>query len=262
MNQVKQYDEDRDRLAELLEQHTKIPRQRTINFIKQYGAEQMLPCANIICSTEAQRKKLIAVFEFKNAYEKVKQGEITKGYTLDSPDAAMEYFCNYFADAKDREYFVAAYLNNKHDVISTKTISIGSINSSAVYPREILKEALFCNANGVIVSHNHPSGSLKPSSLDLDVTAELRKCFESTGVQVLDHILVAGDRAVSLDNTGHVYEKNTNMGVSKAASPVSEKNMGYKPPRIREQLAFAEKQIAAGGINKTAEKKCHDRESR
>jgi len=262
MSQAKQYDEDRDRLAELLEQHTKIPRQRTINFIKQYGAEQMLPCANIICSTEAQRKKLIAVFELKNAYEKVKQGEKTKCYTLDSSNAAMEYFCNYFADIKDREHFAAAFLNNKHDVITTKTISTGSLNTSLVCPREILKEALFCNANGVIVSHNHPSGSLKPSPQDLDVIAELRKCFESTGVQVLDHILVAGDRAVSLDNTGHVYEKNTNMGVSKAASPVSEKSIEYKPPRIKEQLASAEKQIAAGGMTKTAEKKCHDRESR
>ena len=237
MGNDSQYADDRARLAELLEKHTKIPRQRTINFIKEYGVEQMLPCANILCASEAQRSKLMAVFEFKNMYDIVKQGEKIKAYTLDSPDAAMEYFCNYFADAKDREYFVAAYLDTKHDVIATKVISAGSLNSSAVYPREILKEALFCNANSVMVAHNHPSGSLAASSQDKDVTNELRKAFESTGVQLLDHFVVAGDKAISLDNGSYVHNRQS-ASVSRAASSIAEMTTDYKPPGMKGQLTI------------------------
>ena len=242
-----QYKEDCAKLAGLVEHFTGIPKERTFFFVMQNAADELLPCANSVCETDLQRQKLTAVFEFKNIYEKVKQGEIAKNYTLDSADAAMEYFCNYFADTKDREYFVAAYLSNTHEVITTKTISAGSINSSAVYPREILKEALFCNASGVIVSHNHPSGSLKPSSLDLDVTKELKKSFEATGVQMLDHILVAGDRAVSLNSTGNISHRQDIQKNMKAASPVREKGNTYKPearqPSIREKIAAGRKQL-------------------
>ena len=262
MNQDSQYNEDRDRLAALLEKHTKIPRQRTINFIKDYGVEQILPCANKICATESQRQKLIAVFEFKNTYDMVKQGEQSKNYTLDSQDAALEYFCNYFADTKDREYFVAAYLNSKHEVITTKEISAGSLNSTSIYPREVLKEALFCNANSVMVAHNHPSGALKASAEDHAATSVLRQSFESTGIQLLDHFIVAGDRAMPLENTSNVYHRKTQTTVPRAASSISEKAVDYKPPRIKEQLAMAQKQMALDDLGKPTKSKSHERDGR
>jgi len=262
MNQDNQYNDDTARLAELLEKQTGIPRGRISRFIKENGAGQILPCANQLCSTNAQRNKLTAIFDFKNMYDIVKQGDKNKSYTLDSQEAAMEYFCNYFADTKDREYFVATYLNTKHDVITTKTITAGSLNSSAVYPREILKEALFCNANSVMVAHNHPSGSLTASSLDHDVTRELRKSFESTGIQLLDHFIVAGDRAMPLENTGNIYQRQTQTSFPMAASPASEKAADCKPPRIKEQLAMAQMQMALDDMNIPTKNKSHDRGDR
>jgi DNA repair protein RadC len=262
MEQDNQYSNDAGRLAELLEKHTGIPRRRISTFINGYGVEQILPCANQLCSNDTQRNKLTAIFDFKNMYDLVKQGEKSKGYTLDSAHSAMEYFCNYFADTKDREYFVAAYLNNTHDVITTKTISAGSLNSSAVYPREILKEALFCNANSVMVAHNHPSGSLTASDQDRAVTKELRKCFEATGVQLLDHFVVAGDKAISIEYTSEVYQRKINADIPMAASPASEKAAAYKPPRIKDQLAMAQGQMALDTFNQQTNKKSHDRGDR
>jgi DNA repair protein RadC len=253
-----QHGKDSSRLAELLEKHTGIPRGRISRFISEYGVEQILPCANQLCTTNAQRDKLNAIFDFKNMYELVKQGEKSQTYTLDSPEAAMEYFCNYFADTKDREYFVATYLNTQHEVMATKIIAAGSINSSAVYPREILKEALFCNANSVMVSHNHPSGALTASDLDKNVTKELQKCFEATGIQLLDHFIVAGDKAASLLSTGNVYHRKAQTDIPRAASPAVEKTAEHKPPRIKEQLAMAQMQMDFDDTNRPTNKITRD----
>jgi len=262
MSDNSQYSEDRARLAELLEKHTGIPRRRISTFIQEYGVGEILPCAYKLCSTEAQRNKLNAVFEFKHMYDLVKQGEINQVYALTSREAAADYFCNYFADKKDKEYFVAAYLNSCHEVITTKTMTTGSLTSSAVYNREIIKEALFCNASSVMVAHNHPSGVLEPSPQDHEVTKSLQKGFESTGIQLLDHFVVAGDRAVSVDDTGEVFQRKTQTRISRAASPVSEKSAEYKPMRIKDQLALAQKQLESDTITKPKQTKSHDRGDR
>ena len=257
-----QFAKDAGRLAELLEKHTGIPRRKISAFINDCGVEQILPCANQLCSNSTQRNKLNAIFDFKNMYDLVKQGEKSKSYTLGSPEAAADYFCNYFADTKDREYFVATYLNNKHDVITTKTISAGSLNSAAVYPREILKEALFCNANSVMVAHNHPGGSLTASDLDRKVTRELRECFDMTGIQLLDHFVVAGGKAISTEDSNTIYHRQMDKDIPMAASPVSEKTRAYKPPRIKDQLAMAQKQITLDTFSQRKNPKSHDRGDR
>ena len=261
MIQDKQYSEDVQRLAELLEKHTGIPRKRVSTFIEEYGVGQLLPCANQICTSAAQRNKLNAIFDFKNMYELVKQGENNKVYTLNSSRTAMEYFCNYFADTKDREYIVAAFLNTNLDVIATKTITSGSLNSSAIYPREILKEALFFNAERVMVAHNHPGGNLTASEPDRAATTELHKCFDSTGVQFIDHFIVAGDNAISIENST-TYHRQTKTDIPRAASPTPKKAPENKPSRIKDQLAMAEQQMVLDEFIQNTNKKTHDRDER
>ena len=202
------------------------------------------------------------MFELKKMYEIIKLRELNKEHTLESSDIAKKYFCNYFADKADKENFVAAFLNNMHDVITTKIISTGSLNSSAVHPREIIKEALFCNANSVIVAHNHPSGSLSPSVSDLDSTRELRKCFDATGVTLLDHIIVAGDKAISLADTGNIHHSKIQLNIPKTASPTAEMVVMYKPARNKEQLAMAEHHITVDALKKSQNIKSIDRRSR
>jgi DNA repair protein RadC len=92
----------------------------------------------------------------------------------------------------DRERFLALYLDTRHRVLATETISIGSLNASLVHPREVFKPAVAMSAAAFIVAHNHPSGDPSPSGDDLDLTARLDRCGELLGIALLDH-LVAGD---------------------------------------------------------------------
>ena len=155
----------------------------------------------------------------------------------------MDYFINYFADKKDREQIVAAYLNSQHKLISTKLISTGTLDNAAVYPREIIKEALFCNANSVIVAHNHPGGGISVSTEDRKVTDALAKALRPSGIKLLDHIIVAGDKAVSLASMGFINQQQIQSDIPIVASS-HEKTSAYKPTRIKDQLAIAEKQLA------------------
>jgi len=117
---------------------------------------------------------------------------IKKPIRLDSERAAGEYAMALFAGLSV-ERFCVFCLDSQHWLKNTKFISEGTIDETAVYPREIAKVALHDNVNKVILAHNHPGGSLRPSRADSDVTRLLSDGFVFLGITVLDHIIVAGD---------------------------------------------------------------------
>jgi len=258
MAKDKQYKEDSARLAALVEKYTNIPKDRVYQFIMENTAEMLLPHANKICRTEAQRQKLSALFEFKNLYEIIKSAQ-SRIYQLDSPRTAKDYFRNYFADVKDKEHFATAYLDSQIQVIKTETISNGTVAQAHVYPREIIKEALFLNARGVMIAHNHPSGELEPSTQDMEVTLRIKRGLETMGMELFDHIIVGDNKAVSLSEMGKIPEKTKIMGLGKVAVPISENiktaRQAVKPPSIKKQLESAGKQIS----NETRANKSHDK---
>lgn len=88
------------------------------------------------------------------------------------------------------EKFVAMFLDTQHNLIGVSEISHGTISSSLVHPREVFKGALVCNACGVIVAHNHPSGSRVASREDIQVTEQLLKAGVILGVPIVDHFIV------------------------------------------------------------------------
>lgn len=100
--------------------------------------------------------------------------------------------------ASKREHFLAFYFNTQNQLIERNIISIGTLNSSLVHPREVFEPALRLSAASVIVAHNHPSGSLTPSPQDFDVTERLMKAGELLGVPLIDHILVTSRSFTSL----------------------------------------------------------------
>jgi len=261
----KQYREDSARLAALVEKYTNIPQDRVYRFIMENTAEMLLPQANKICRTETQRQKLCALFEFKNLYEIIKSAQ-SRVYQLDSPSAAKDYFRNYFAGVKDREYFATTYLNAQIQVIKTETISKGTVTEAHVYPREIIKEALFLNARGVMIAHNHPSGGLEPSTVDIEVTIRIKQGLETMGMQLFDHIIVGGDKAVSLSDLGKIPEKTKMTGLGRVAVPIGENvkpnRLEAKPPSIKEQLENAGKQLSNETRANTRHDKNHDNNDR
>lgn len=91
---------------------------------------------------------------------------------------------------KNREHFVVLNLNARHHPISSHTISIGTLNSNLVHPREVFLEAIKRRAACMIIAHNHPSGGLEPSNADIELTKRLRDAGQLLGIHVIDHIIL------------------------------------------------------------------------
>lgn len=91
---------------------------------------------------------------------------------------------------EDKEVFLVIYLNTKNKIIKTKTYE-GTVNKAVVYPREVLKEALLCDAVSLIIAHNHPSGDIEQSHQDIEMTKTLIEASEIFDIKVLDHLIVS-----------------------------------------------------------------------
>lgn len=102
----------------------------------------------------------------------------------------------------DREHFKAIFLNTKHQVITIETVSVGSLNSSLVHPRELFKNSIKRSAAALILVHNHPSGDPTPSPEDADITRRLAEVGNIIGIQVLDHIIIGDNKFISLKEQG------------------------------------------------------------
>lgn len=101
----------------------------------------------------------------------------------------------------DRGRFVVVLLNAKNAVIGIHTVSVGTLSSSLVHPREVFKPAIQASAAGLVVAHNHPSGKTEPSREDRDVTERIVEAGKTLGIEVLDH-LVIGDAFFSFKEHG------------------------------------------------------------
>lgn len=108
---------------------------------------------------------------------------------LSSPKAVLD-----FARAKmsglHNEAFLCIYLNTKNEVLKDKIISRGTVDKAAVYPRQIIEEALHLHAAGLILVHNHPSGHCQPSPEDRQLTDSIIGVAKTLDIRVLDHLIV------------------------------------------------------------------------
>jgi DNA repair protein RadC len=126
--------------------------------------------------------------------EYVRRFTIKAGDRIKSSREAADHFRAFFSEAAKREQFVVAYLNGQNMLISTEPLFIGSITTSAVYPREVVQRILDVGAAAVMFAHNHPSGEITPSGSDRAVTKKLQTALKAIDVEVLDHLIIgAGD---------------------------------------------------------------------
>ena len=100
--------------------------------------------------------------------------------------------------SKQKEHFCVFFLDTQQRIIGKETISIGTLNTSLVHPRECFRTAIVKNCCSIIVAHNHPSGSLEPSAEDLSLTKRLVEGGKLIGIEVLDHVIVTAEAHVSL----------------------------------------------------------------
>ena len=95
-------------------------------------------------------------------------------------------------------------LNTKHQVVGCFEVSRGTVDESAIHPREIATRALLTNAKAVIIAHNHPAGSTNPSRADIDVTKKVKDILTMLNINLLDHIIVAHEKTYSMADNGQI----------------------------------------------------------
>ena len=115
----------------------------------------------------------------------------------------QDYCINRLAHER-REHFIILCLDNQNRLISEETMSVGTVNQTAVYTREVVNAALKHQAQAVILLHNHPSGEVKPSRADIDVTREIEKALAVMGIALHDHLIIADTTCVSFKSLGHL----------------------------------------------------------
>jgi len=130
---------------------------------------------------DAKATLILAAIEF--ARRRIKP----EGTKIETPADVLPLIRHY-ADRK-QEHFISTSINGANEVMNIRVVSIGLVDSTSVHPREVFADAMTDRASGVIVAHNHPAGSLEPSSRDVEVTKQLKAAGEVVGVALLDHII-------------------------------------------------------------------------
>ena len=105
--------------------------------------------------------------------------------------------CSDIRDSK-REHFIVFYLDTQNRLIERQIISIGTLSSSLVHPREVFEPAIRLSAASIIIAHNHPSNSVDPSIEDREITNRLKEAGKIIGIEVIDHIIVTDSGSISI----------------------------------------------------------------
>lgn len=142
---------------------------------------------------------IVAAIELGARLDRLERGFKT---CISSPGDVDAYLRSRIAHL-ETENFVALLLDTKNKILASPTISVGTISSTLVHPREVFKPAIRAAASGIIVAHNHPSGNTQPSREDIAVTKRLAEASETLGIELLDHVII-GEGFRSLKEDGHL----------------------------------------------------------
>lgn len=123
---------------------------------------------------------------------------LTDTWVINEPSDAARLFLSTAPKNDEREHCRIAILDVRNKVKALHTVSVGTLTSSLVHPREVFRPAIVAGAAAIIVSHNHPSGDPEPSAEDLALTRRLVDAGALLGIEVLDHIITGEGRSVSL----------------------------------------------------------------
>lgn len=146
----------------------------------------------------AKRAQLQAVLELAKRALAAKLGQKE---VLTSSEQVKDFLRLLLAQ-KMHEVFLCLYLDTKNCLIASEELFRGSLTETAVYPREIVRQALHNNAAALIVAHNHPSGLIEPSDADISLTLHLQQSLALIEVRLLDHFIVANTEVYSFAEAG------------------------------------------------------------
>jgi DNA repair protein RadC len=146
----------------------------------------------------AKQAELLAVFEIarRAMLQRLQERE-----AFHTPDAVKQYLQLQLAH-KNHEVFAVLFLDSQNRLLAMEELFRGTLSQTSVYPREVVLRALHHQAAAVVLSHNHPSGSVQPSRADEALTQNLKASLALVDVRVLDHIIVGQGQALSMAEQG------------------------------------------------------------
>jgi DNA repair protein RadC len=162
--------------------------------IKDYGTRALAVLAKELDVPLIKAMQLVACAELgRRFYEKRASGP----QTIRTAKDVYEYL----QDMRNlpKEHLRGIYLNTHHRIVHDEVISIGTINSNLIHPREVFKPAIEHGAAAVILAHNHPSGIVTPSQADIDITNHIIAVGKIIGIPVVDHVVIAKNKFISID---------------------------------------------------------------
>ena len=115
---------------------------------------------------------------------------------IETPFDAYVLLKNFLEDS-DREKLLVVCLDTKNQPINICTVSVGTLNSSLVHPREVFKAAILSNSNQIMLAHNHPSGISAPSNEDKAMTSRIKDAGVILGIELIDHIIIGSNEYFS-----------------------------------------------------------------
>lgn len=149
-------------------------------------------------------KRIIRFKVIRAVYEKLTVREGTDEYLTKAVSNSQTVYSLFsFLQHESKEHFIVLHLDAKNKILCIDRVSVGTMMSSVVHPREVFKTALLSSATAVILLHNHPSGDPNPSRDDISLTAKLQQAGELMGIVVLDHVII-GDGYISLKEKGYL----------------------------------------------------------
>lgn len=139
-----------------------------------------------MCKNNAKRVDIVSL-------KVVKESSLLYGKRkISSPSDAVEIGRS-MLDGSDREKLLLCCLNTKNEPTKLNIVSIGSLNSSIVHPREVFKLAILGNSASIILFHNHPSGDTTPSKEDINITERIKEAGKIIGIELIDHIILGDE---------------------------------------------------------------------
>jgi len=120
--------------------------------------------------------------------KRVSNIEINNGMFLNNSNRIHNTFKRLFVGLK-QEKLISIYLDNKKRLINYKVITIGTLDETICHPRDIIYNAIKCNASSIVIMHNHPSGDIFPSNADIEMTNKLIETCKIVGIPLIDHLI-------------------------------------------------------------------------
>lgn len=159
-----------------------------ISYVEKKGIASLIDNTDELLVTKIQREKHKAFIDLYRM-----SGEIYhENPLLTSPKEVAAFMRSVMEHIHDKEAVVVAFVDTKVRLLDYEEVSLGTLSNTLIHPREIFRGAILNKAESIIICHNHPSGNVTPSGIDLRITERLQEAGELIGIKVLDHVIISG----------------------------------------------------------------------